>query len=366
MSVERYLGKLKPNTQVNTRYILKGFFDWLRVNGGQFRGLGPDDLVKWQRLNLGSYEVLDVVQEYVQKKEGRPGYKMRVYGAIRSFFNYNRCELPRDPLFAPRRYGTRAAVVGRLTVDEFRRVLASCNALHRAVFLCMFQGGLGVGELLFFNVYGFESLLRQLEDRVRPVKVDLPGRKKLKNVKPYYSFLGKDAVDALRVWLRERPVKCPEGHVFCTQWNKPLTYHSIFDYWRRHLVALGLIELEEKGGPGNRYGKNLHELRDLFRTRWRISGVDVEVAEFLMGHTIDHLGYDKSPWTYPDWYAEKYREAERWLNILSDEPEKMSRIEVQKEMDKIREEQDERIARLEDQMKLLEALKREKEKLRYE
>ncbi len=314
------------------------------MGGGEFAGFMPDDLVDWQRKHQGEYELLDLVQRYIMGKEGTYQYKARCYGAVRSFFLHNRCELPRDRAFSVK--GTKAAVAGRLSVDEFKRVLAACNPLYRAVFLCMLQGGMGVGERLFFDEFGLKEIRRQMDRGDMPVRVELPGRKKLKNVKPYYTFLGGDAVDALKVWFLERPSEAG-SRVFVTQFGWPLSYSAMQMYWEKKLSDLGLITRLHNNDSGNRYGKNLHEIRDLFKTRWRVSGVDIELGDYFMGHDIDSLGYDKSPRDYPDYYRERYRDAMSWLNVLSEEPDKVPRLEL----DKVKRETEIRLRVLEEYVK---------------
>ncbi|MEM4727206.1 MAG: hypothetical protein QXD04_03000, partial [Candidatus Bathyarchaeia archaeon] len=133
------------------------------------------------------------------------------------------------------------------------------------------------------------------------------------------------------------------GDIFYTNYGTRLTEGTVRTYWLRKLERLGLIERTR--GHGARYGKNLHELRDLFKTRWRLSGCDTEVAEFFLGHEIDRLGYDKSPWEYPEWYEQQYRRAEPWLNILSEDPERVPvyELEAQKELVARMEQQLERV-----------------------
>jgi hypothetical protein len=329
VSVERWFSRLQPRTVKVFKWIFNEFLKWLGKSGGQFSGLGPDGLVEWQRAHPGSYDLLDLVQQYIVRKEGTYGYKLKCYGCLRSFFLHNRCELPRDKAF--RIVGTRPSVMGRLTVDEFRQVLAASNTLYRAIFLCMLQGGMGVEELLNFDGSGLESARRQIDGRSYPLRVELPGRKKLKNVKPYFTYLGRDAVDALKLWLEVRPVAAGK-RVFCTQFDNPIRYNSMQMYWLDKLEGLGLIKRPHDRNPSNRYGKNLHEIRDLFKTRWRISGVDIELGDYFMGHDIDSLGYDKSPRDYPDFYREGYERAESWLNVVTEEPEKVPRSEVNRMM----------------------------------
>jgi hypothetical protein len=338
VSVERWFSRLQPRTAKVFTWIFNEFLKWLKVNGGKFSGSGPDELVDWQRSHPGEYELLDLVQSYITRKDGTYGYKLKCYGCLRSFFLHNRCELPRDKTF--RVVGTRPAVMGRLTVDEFRQVLAASNPLYRAIFLCMFQGGMGVEELLYFDRTGLGPVWRQIDGHVHPVRVELPGRKKLKNVKPYYTFLGRDAVDALRKWFEEVRPNTAGKRIFCTQFGNKISYNAAQMYWLDKLEGLGLIRRPHDGNPSNRYGKNLHEIRDLFKTRWRISGVDIEIGDYFMGHDIDSLGYDKSPRDYPDFYRESYERAEPWLNVVTEDPEKVPRSEVHKIRSEVREELD--------------------------
>lgn len=279
--------------------------------------MDPDELVEWQRANPQGYELLDLVQGYIRQKEGRVGYKKRIYTCIRSFFRHNRAGLPDDPDF--RIDSEKPMIVGTLSIDEFRRILASCNPTYRAIFLSMFQGGMSVGELLYWSENGLGAVRKQIDGRIHPLRIDLPGRKRARNKRPYYTFIGRDAVDALKTYLRGRSDPgCDD--IFLTQFRQPVSYRSLYGYWMLKLRRLGLIE-QKGSSQGNRYGKNLHEIRDLFRSRWRPSGADTEVAEFFMGHNIDKLGYDKSPWVYPQWFEDQYLMAEPWLNIVSEDPE---------------------------------------------
>jgi hypothetical protein len=70
----------------------------------------------------------------------------------------------------------------------------------------------------------------------------------------------------------------------------------------------------------------------LFKTRWKVSGVDIEIGDYFMGHDIDDLGYDKSPRDYPDFYRDSYMRAEPWLNVLSQDPERVPRAEMERRL----------------------------------
>jgi hypothetical protein len=50
----------------------------------------------------------------------------------------------------------------------------------------------------YWNMNGCEELLEQLDQGEEIVKVNLPGRKKNKNKRRFYTFIGGDAVDAIK------------------------------------------------------------------------------------------------------------------------------------------------------------------------
>ena len=319
-SVKRWLGRLSPSTGVVGSYNLNRFLKWMRENGGEFAGMTVDDLVEYQKRAVGEdrYRVLDVVQDYIGGMKGRYGYKRKAYSVIRSFFMHNRAELPRDPSFRVK--GDIPKVMGSLTVEEVRRIVLSSKPCYQAVFLCMFQGGMGREEWYWWNMNGWPSLRKALKRDDTVIRVGLPGRKRMRNIRPYYTYIGRDAVEAVWNWLNYRPSDATA--IFTDQRDKPVSSHAAKQYWDRHLLKLGLIKPRPDASMRVRYGKNPHEMRDLFRTRWQKSGAAPEVAEFLMGHIIDPLEYNKAM-RDRDYTSMEYMKAEPWLNIMSEEPEKM-------------------------------------------
>jgi len=362
LSVERWLGRLRPETARVSRRYFERWLEWLRGQGGRWAGVTPDELVEMQRGAVGDerFAILDMVQAYVRRLEGRVGYKRRFYTALRSFFLHNRAELPLDRSF--RLNPTRQKVRGALTVDELRRIVETSTPMYRALFLCMFQAGMGIGEALYWSETGFESVRRQLRSGEPLLKIELPGRKKARFERPYYTFIGRDAVDALRGWLKVRP-DVESRHIFITAKRTPISYTAVQSYWMRRCKRLGLIAKPEGAGKHTRYGKNLHEMRDLFRTRWQKSGAAPEVAEFALGHVVDPLGYNKAM-RDPDYVADEYLKAEPWLNVVSEEPEK---VHV-RELHQLRREYDQRLAKMREEImaeveRQLEELQRMKREL---
>ena len=319
-SVDNWMSRVAPATGDNYLYHFEAWMKWMKENGGDFAGFTPDDLVEFQReaTNRERYGVLDLIQRHASKIHGRHSYKMKRYRAVRSFFMHNRAELPQDKGFTLR--AEVPPVVGSLTADEAKRGILSSKPVYQAIFLCMIQGGMGEGEIIAWSKTGYENLVEAVrevevlryEDRV--VKVGLPGRKKERNKRPFYTYVGPDAIEALKNWLKRRPEDA-EG-IFSNQYGQPLNEHAMRVYWLRRLKKLGIIEAGEPGNTGNRYGKNLHELRDVFRSQWEKSPAKGSVAEFMLGHVVDPLEYNKA---YRDekWTRQEYMKALPMLQIMS-------------------------------------------------
>ena len=330
--VKKWLSRVGRKTGRDNFNSFRRWINWLRERGLDY---GPDDLLRIQR-EKGGYEVLDLVQEYVRSLDLRESSLRRYYASLRSFFLHNRVPLPLDPSFQIR--SDKPRVVGRLTVEDFKYFIASSNRLYRAVFMCMFQGGMGLNEVVYWSNNGWESLKSQLDRDVHPVKVDLPGRKSRRNKKPYYTFIGRDARDGLEDYLEVRP---PESKsIFVNQYGRPLTKQIIYLYWLRHMKKIGLIKFQGSSS-GNRSGRNPHELRDLFKSRFEKSGASNNASEFFLGHVIDPQEYNKA-FRDVDYARRQYRKALPWLNILSGDPEKVPLDSLEEEREGIRREFEEK------------------------
>lgn len=314
-SVDNWLSRMGETTARNHRINFDVWMAWMRENGGAFRDMTPDELVRYQKDadNSHSYDILDVAQRYILSIKGkRLNTKKRYYSMIRSFFAHNRAELPKDPTFILRSGVEK--VRGTLTVEEVRDIVIGSKPLYKAVFLSIFQGGMGLEEFSYWNTHGRASLMEQLRGDPEVVRIDLPGRKRSRNDDPYHTYIGPDAIQAIRDYLRVRP-KGGDA-IFLNQFNGPVSPKAASVYWTRHLVKLGfIVPTPEKGGAA-RYGKNMHELRDVFRSQWEKSPAKASVAEFQMGHVVDPLEYNKA---HRDeaWTRNEYLQALPMLQIMS-------------------------------------------------
>jgi hypothetical protein len=297
------------------------------------------------------YEILDKLQQYVREyrsvdKAGNPmpvtrKTKQTIYNMVRSFFTGNRVELPSDKRFGRTLRGEKPPGVARLSVEDIHRLSLGATLREKSMLLTQFQTLSGIGELEYINLNCGDEIIAQMRQGKHPVRIDmLMGRKT--NPEPYHTFIGKDAIEALReyfekergwpakgepIWIskplgefQKKQLKdttvLPDGRV-------PVLRDTYRDNIRQLTRRIGLIPKQESHARGVRYGYNPNEIRDVARSVSRkatSSGFDIICAEFWMGHTIDPLGYDKQQKLEPEWSAEQYRLVEPYLNIISIPP----------------------------------------------
>lgn len=318
--VENWLSRFAPSTAETYKFHFQRWISWMKENGEDLATMSPEELLDYQRNtdNGNKYIILDLLQRHVRGIHGRYQYKTKIYTTIRSFFMHNRADLPIDKGFILR--AEKPPVVGTLTLDEIKLVILASKPVYRAAFLCILQGGLDERGIVDWNKTGYENLTRDLievkslkrEDRI--IRISLPGRKKYRNIKTFHTYIGADAIEAIENWLKIRPIDSET--IFVNQFGEPINEESMRTYWTRKLKRLGLVKPGEPGDSGIRYGKNLHEVRDVFRSQWEKSPAKGSVAEFMMGHQIDPLEYNKAC-RDESWTLKEYRKALPFFQIIS-------------------------------------------------
>jgi hypothetical protein len=373
-TVRRWTSNLAPSTSKVNLYIMNNWLDWMKENSSKFGDFTPDDFIEFQRNSTRSneYEILDEVQAWVIQGKGRAGYKARKYATIRGFFKRNRTPLLSDPDF--RIQSDKERVVGNLTVTEVRDIILNSNLSFQAAFLCIFQGGMDTVSFEYWNINGYESLKDQLRHDPDVIKIALPGRKLARNIMPFYTLIGEDAINALKKHLKTRPqyewttVKGkrvydeskPLTYIFPNAVGKPLNPINLQTYWRNVLKRKGFVEPETSEDASERaavrYGKNIHELRDVFRSQWQKSGERPAqvVAEFLLGHQVDPFTYNKA-FRDVDYVKAEYRKALPMLQVMSSgspfgRVEGSRIMELERRLQEAKNGQNDRVAELETQI----------------
>lgn len=341
----------------------------------QLCGKDPDQLVAWQENATGRerFRILSCAQVWVQKQNLRYASKLHHLSAIRSFFEHNHVQLPMDRTF---HFKTeKSSVSGQLTVEDFRKILYACKPMWRALFLAIFQAGLDREGIVYVNNYLSDYIANEITKGATRIRLVLPGRKKRRNIEPFPTMIGRDAIEAIKQVLN---IYFRHKVLFVNQWGKPVTkgdvgthFHSqcikarvlkpkpypcrscgadaypVRRPWRKGVRRIfyecekcGMLNLASDYGRTRqekcsvRYEFGVHELRDLFRTEWHRAGGDLAVCEIMLGHgsrAVDPNKYDKIC-NDGAFLEEQYRTVEPYLNLLSEEPRKLLRSHVNSEL----------------------------------
>lgn len=185
--------------------------------------------------------------------------------------------------------GKRARTIEEdLTLPRLRKILSHCDTKGKALFLFLESSGIRIGEALQLE-------FSDLDLESTPAKVSVRGEY-TKNGDQYYSFISKEAEEALDEWLKVRgdylqsSLKRGAGLAKTGYGRgvKSAKDDRIFPFsvsvpnlmWNNALRKAGL-ENHDKGT--GRRTLHIHMLRKVFSSRMKLV-VPREIVEALMGH----------------------------------------------------------------------------------
>jgi integrase/recombinase XerD len=273
-------------TRVN---VLKALYQLCR-----FTGLGAEELVR-----LSPREASEKLQAFLDAKHGE-GRSIRYLNTLKAyletFFKVNgfrdRHSLEVERYHQPARYRKKPEYIP--TPEEiWRMAYAAGSKRNRALILFAYESGLRNATIRALR-YG--DVAEELGEGLEIVRV--PVYPEMKNIDPgackggipYYTFIGREAVQALKEYLSERIQKYGsivlEDPLFCSDTSNippevrkhmKLAHDTLDDVVRRAAKRAGIKEW-----------KHIHPhcLRKAFDTALRNSGIDVDDREFLMGHVL--------------------------------------------------------------------------------
>lgn len=352
-----WLSRLDPDSLTPARSGVNRWLAWLRRRPG-FESVTARDMLVRQLQASDSYEVLDLAQEFIGSLVGCKSSKEKTFWAIRSFFMHNRCALPADPSFRIR--GDRPPIEGRLTVPNIVEAYHAATIRYKSIIMFKWQSMLDNSRLIWMNRNKSDEIVRQIQQGIHPVRIDLPGRKENENdtAGRFCTFIGKDAIDALvKYFEEERGWPKPKEPIWVQSDGKPLHKPTMEATWLRLLRRMGKIP-KRKGPQGSRYGYNLHEMRNVATTYLHVNakgdGLDMDCIRLWCGQVgqIDPLKYDKF---YKDiqYVTDQYKIAEQYLNIITGKPTSQRLEDQLKKKDIELALTNERLARLEGQFETI-------------
>ncbi|MFW6117361.1 MAG: tyrosine-type recombinase/integrase [Thermoproteota archaeon] len=293
-----------------------------------------------------------------QKGEGYcTGSIGSMVSAVKSFFKYNDYELG----FVPVPSGEVTFHNRDITREEIAEVLQISKPRDRAFYLVMVSSGLRPTTICQLKIKDLEPDFS--EDRV-PCKVNVRKDKAKGKYHGYFTFITREALDALKNYLKTRSNVTKDSYLF-TNYGKdesvsPKTMSVLFKRTLETLNEKGVIDYEQR--PGKPAELRLYNLRKFFSFHAGHAGT--EIKEFWMGHsqgTRDHyIGREVEE------HRKIYKEqAAPFLRIQKPQPTETEKVieEQQKQIEELRhelerskeekEEQEARIKELEVQMKMI-------------
>jgi hypothetical protein len=271
------------------------------------------------------YRHIDILKEYIKSLTTGVSNRRQIWQTVTSFYTYHRFSLPtisrveKSRLFQPSESDIRRAIeLDPLTLDEVKTLILEAKQPYNTALMTIFQSAMALAEFEIFNTVTWRKVIPRL-DEPGPLRIDLFRKKTSRTtVSSYYTFIGADAKDLLKDWMKRRP-KNDIGALFVV-WNSnkqewvPLRGPLIGKRITKLAKRAGLIHKRE---GVKRYHIHAHEFRDLFKSLCTLSEVNKVASEFFLGHTIDPLGYDKSPRYDEAWFKSEYAKLEPRLNLVS-------------------------------------------------
>jgi len=196
--VRFWLSSVGPNSRPVYRDALRLFLRWLNARP-DWRGVDARALLERHRAAGGQYLVLDLLQEYLSDMDRSRRGKAMIYSSVRSFFMHNRSALPQDRSF--KLHGSRPPSMPKLTLNHIIDIAKSANLRDRSIVLVKWQGLWDNERLAYVGRNAGEQIVSQIREGVHPVRIDLPEGKN--NERPWHTFTGKDAVDALTTYFEQ-------------------------------------------------------------------------------------------------------------------------------------------------------------------
>lgn len=323
-SVQLLAQTFTPTSKAGYLYQLKHFLD--------LNNLTPEAL-----LNLNDKEIQQAVIKAVAHKQGEKSYAAarRMFYVTRRFLELNGRELifnktqrklllKREPKKVSREHVPTREEIYRIA-DSFPDKGPLQKKRGKALVLCLWQSGVRVNCVCSWTYGIFKNQFYPEPKTIASIKVvsnrepginDCAVDAKLSSysINYYYTFLAKEAIEALRDYLEERkkqgwtpqdgdPVFVTHGTVKKSN-GKPLN--------PQHVIEIVKNAANQIGIP--RESTWTHLLRKAFRKTLYSSGVDPDVAEGLMGHK---LGASKT--SYFDYHDVEFVKKEyskgNWMRI---------------------------------------------------
>ena len=280
----------------------------------KFSVMNPDELVR-----LPPKRASRLLQDYIDSLADRD-YSIRtinvVLAYLKTFFRVNgfkgEREIEVERYHQPARYRKRPEYVP--TPDEIYRMAYSAGSQkNKTMILALYTSGLRNSTLRALLYKDVKDEMEKLDAVRIPV---YPEMKRVdagacKGNIPYYSFISREAVNALKEYLDQRRklygnVEDDEPLFASTSTNVPLHIRRRTPVKRRTLSEV-VKRAAKRAGVERWKDVYPHCLRKAFESALRNSGMDTKDQEFLMGHILPGTQDPYYDYTKIEQLREKYR-----------------------------------------------------------
>ena len=311
-------------------------------------------------------------------RKGRPGlspYKARaIVGYLKTFYARNGFALTENirlPSVAPKKENARIELSPR---DVKHMVESASNARDRALILFGYQAGFDADTVVKLNLADFTD--RQVKDLMENKTPETPVMLHVVREKEgidFHTCLGYDAMDSFRQYIQLRkntgesltldsPAFRKEYTKNGTRFSR-LTKTLVAKVMRRIVLKAGVMT-QERLDRCDINPAGYHALRSTFSRRLEYVGMPPPYIDYMQGHSLPHGGAYRKP--SPGKLLDKYKEYEEALSIsqapktVTDLEEKLNREIEQR--DYINAGMEERIKKLEEELKAISELKEVRER----
>jgi integrase len=320
------------HTQVSYRHSLKVFCEWI--------GKNPDQLIAERRTQLKNQETeMDMENKVRQfciwlensKKISRTTIATRYHGPLRSFFKYSNIPLKLTTFkHVPKERPPH-------TIEEIKALLEIADVREKAIIMLLKDSGISREDAVKLK---YSDIQTDMEANKETVHIKLVRTKEMVS---YNTFIGKNAIDALKVYLEQRKRRSEEitkdTYLIAQLNGEPTTPENLSQMFMR---------LGKKTG----FHTSPHRLRKFFMSRLGLVVPSLLVRSWL-GHS---LGVESS-YFLPDIEKQRTEYSKAYSQI------DMSETKAIEEIEKIKAEkkttngmiglQDRRIRELEAELKKL-------------
>lgn len=332
--IKKWITQVKDSSKATYLSAIKAYIEFTGLNPKELideaeedrkkprrqQGKPEERLAEFHKWLLTEYEVKTRGKN--RKPSGRKGISKMMattyVGAIRSFYRRNGFPImTKTPKAAPKKENRKMS----LTPREVKLLVDHAPTLRdRAIILFMFQGGFDASTICSLN-YG--DVKRGLERGEVPLLIEVVREK---DEVEYFTFVGYDAVEALKAYLNDRKRKGEELKLYSPLFAKEgakklkherITPNLIQNMLRETALKAGLIS-EEDLENADLNPCRPHALRAAFSTILRLNGFDPLLVDFMQGHRIPYNGAYLIP--PPERVRQMYAELEPQLSISSMHP----------------------------------------------